>query len=76
MDDRPVSLPITPTLASSKTPTSVPRKIASIEPDMPSPGASKAPVCNTIRPMPRKTTGKQIRPPNTRWLAGTGVSGE
>lgn len=77
MDDRPVSLPITPTAASSKTPTAVPRKIASKAPDRPRPGANSAPVCNTIRPMPRENHREnRSRAPNTRCSAGTARSGE
>ena len=77
IDDRPVSLPITPTAASSSTPTRVPRKIASNEPDRPRPGASKAPVCRTIRPMPRENHREnRSRPPKTRWSVGTAISGE
>ena len=77
IDDRPVSLPITPTEASSDTPTSVPRKIASREPESPSPGASNAPVCNTIRPMPRENHKEnRSRPPNARRSRGTARSGE
>ncbi|MNZ92405.1 hypothetical protein D3C78_1114290 [compost metagenome] len=77
IDDRPVSLPITPTAASSRTPTRVPRKIASNEPDRPKPGASNAPVCNTIRPMPRENHREnRSRPPNTRLSVGTTMSGE
>ncbi|MNF83089.1 hypothetical protein D3C84_654040 [compost metagenome] len=77
IDDRPVSLPITPTAASSNTPTSVPRKIASNEPDRPRPGASKAPVCSTIRPMPRENHREnRSRPPKTRLSVGTAMSGE
>ena len=67
MDDRPVSLPTTPTDASNDTPTSVPRKIANNEPDSPRPGASSAPVCNTIKPMPRENHREnRSRPPRTR----------
>ncbi|MNI38642.1 hypothetical protein D3C73_927930 [compost metagenome] len=77
IDDRPVSLPITPTAASNRTPTSVPRKIASNEPDRPRPGASSAPVCRTIRPMPRENHREnRSRPPNTRLSVGTAISGE
>ncbi|MNG08452.1 hypothetical protein D3C84_918100 [compost metagenome] len=77
MADRPVSLPITPTAASSRTPTSVPRKIASNEPLKPRPGASKAPTCKTIRPMPRENHREnRSRAPKTRLSRGTAVSGE
>jgi len=77
IDDRPVSLPITPTAANSRTPTSVPRKIASSEPERPRPGASNAPVCNTIRPIPRENHREnRSRPPNTRLSADTARSGE
>ena len=73
----PVSLPITPTAASNSTPTRVPRKIASKEPDKPRPGASKAPVCRTIRPMPRENHREnRSRAPKTRWWLGMGWSGE
>ena len=65
------------TAASNSTPTRVPRKIASKEPDKPRPGASKAPVCRTIRPMPRENHREnRSRPPNTRFSAGTARSGE
>src|ERR1700712_1658566 len=77
IDDSPVSLPITPTAASNRTPTSVPRKIASMEPDMPNPGASNAPVCRTIKPMPKENhNANKSRPPKTRLPAGTGMTGE
>ncbi|MNQ85718.1 hypothetical protein D3C85_1008910 [compost metagenome] len=77
MDDKPVSLPITPTEANSSTPTAVPRKIASNDPDKPRPGASSAPVCSTIRPMPRENQREnRSRAPKTRWASGTAESGE
>ena len=77
MADRPVSLPITPTAASSRTPTRVPRKIASNEPDRPKPGASNAPVCRTIKPMPRENQREnRSRAPKTRLSADTAMSGE
>ena len=77
MEDSPVSLPITPTDANNATPTKVPRKIASSEPDRPSPGANKAPVCNTISPTPRENHKEnRSRAPKTRLSNGTAVSGE
>ena len=67
----------TPTDASKATPTSVPRKVASNPPDRPRPGASNAPVCNTIKPMPRENHREnRSRAPKTRWSAGTAESGE
>ncbi|MNR19439.1 hypothetical protein D3C85_1362320 [compost metagenome] len=54
MADRPVSLPMTPAAPSSSTPTPVPKAIASTAPARPRPGASMAPTCSTIRPMPRE----------------------
>ena len=67
IEDSPVSLPITPTEASSATPTSVPRKIANNAPDRPSPGASNAPVWSTMRPMPRENHREnKSRAPNAR----------
>ncbi|MNZ87265.1 hypothetical protein D3C78_1061160 [compost metagenome] len=67
MDDMPVSLPITPTAASSNTPTLVPRMIANTALASPRPGPSKAPVCKTIRPMPSENQREQrSRPLRTR----------
>ncbi|MNH16478.1 hypothetical protein D3C79_761220 [compost metagenome] len=54
MAQRPVSLPITPAAPSSSTPTPVPRAMASTAPARPRPGASIAPTCRTIRPIPRE----------------------
>ena len=77
MEDSPVSQPITPTEASKATPTSVPKKIASNDPERPRPGASKAPVCSTIRPMPRENHREnRSRAPKTRLSPGTAMSGE
>ncbi|MNE46432.1 hypothetical protein D3C80_1407710 [compost metagenome] len=73
MDDRPVSLPMTATAASSSTPTLVPMMIASTALARPRPGPSKAPVCSTIRPMPRENHKEQrSRPLSTRCAAVTG----
>ena len=73
MADKPVSLPITPAAPSNSTPTPVPRTMARMAPDRPRPGASMAPTCSTIRPMPRENHSEnRSRPPNTRWPLGMG----
>ncbi|MNN33249.1 hypothetical protein D3C81_1470010 [compost metagenome] len=77
MADRPVSLPMTPAAPSNSTPTPVPRAMASIAPARPRPGASMAPTCSTIRPMPRENHSENRSPaPKMRWPVGTGWSGE
>ena len=77
MADSPVSQPITATEPSSSTPTAVPETIAGKAPDKPNPGASSAPSCSTIRPMPRENHREnRSRAPNTRRSSGTAWCGE
>jgi len=77
MAERPVSLPMTPAAPSSSTPTPVPRAMARTAPARPRPGASMAPTCRTIRPMPRENHSEnRSRAPKMRWWVGTGWSGE
>ena len=77
MLERPVSLPITATAPSNSTPTAVPQAITSNAPLMPNPGASKAPSCKTIKPIPRENHRENMsRAPSTRWSAPTLWCGE
>ena len=75
MADSPVSLPMTPAAPATARPRRCPGQWP-VRRQQGRPGASMAPTCSTIRPMPRENQREnRSRAPKMRWWVGTGWSG-